>query len=65
MEKIKALFKKYANFSNLMKVWEFGITREMISEVVEKLFAKADKDGNKSIQIKDLVLEIIEKIVKK
>lgn len=62
--KIKEFFKKYAAVSNIVKVWTAGITRDKVDEVVNKLFKKADKDGNKSIQVKDLILEIIEKIKK-
>ena len=62
--KIKEFFKKYAIVSNIVKVWTAGITRDKVDEVVSKLFKKADKDGNKSIQVKDLILEIIEKIKK-
>ena len=62
--KIKEFFKKYATVSNIAKVWTAGITRDKVDEVVNKLFEKADKDGNKSIQVKDLILEIIEKIKK-
>ena len=62
--KIKEFFKKYAIVSNIVKVWTAGITRDKVDEIVSKLFEKADKDGNKSIQVKDLILEIIEKIKK-
>lgn len=62
--KIKEFFTKYATVSNIIKVWTAGITRDKIDEIVNKLFEKADKDGNKSIQVKDLILEIIEKIKK-
>ena len=62
--KIKEFFKKYAIVSNIVKVWTAGITRDKVDEIVNKLFEKADKDGNKSIQVKDLILEIIEKIKK-
>ena len=62
--KIKEFFKKYTTVSNIVKVWTAGITRDKVDEVVIKLFEKADKDGNKSIQVKDLILEIIEKIKK-
>ena len=61
---IKEFFKKYATVSNIVKVWNAGITKEKVDEVVSKLFIKADKDGNQSIQVKDLILEIIEKIKK-
>ena len=62
--KTKVFFKKYATVSNIVKAWTAGITRDKVDEVVNKLFEKADKDGNKSIQVKDLILEIIEKIKK-
>ena len=62
--KIKEFFKKYATVSNIVKIWTAGITRDKVDEIVSKLFEKADKDGNKSIQVKDLILEIIEKIKK-
>ena len=61
---IKEFFKKYATVSNIVKVWNSGITKEKIEEITNKLFIKADKDGNNSIQVKDLILEIIEKIKK-
>ena len=47
--KIKEFFKKYATVSNIVKVWTAGITRDKVNEVVNELFKKADKDGNKSI----------------
>lgn len=61
---IKEFFKKYATVSNIVKIWNAGITKEKIEEITNKLFIKADKDGNNSIQVKDLILEIIEKIKK-
>ena len=62
--KIKEFFTKYVTVSNIVKIWTAGITRDKVDEVLNKLFEKADKDGNKSIQVKDLILEIIEKIKK-
>lgn len=62
--KIKEFFTKYVTVSNIVKVWNAGITKEKIDEITNKLFIKADKDGNNSIQVKDLILEIIEKIKK-
>ena len=60
--KIKEFFTKYATVSNIVKIWTAGVTRDKIDKIVNKLFEKADKDGNESIQVKDLILEIIEKI---
>ena len=65
MEKIKEFFKKYVNLANIMKIWESGISKDKVLEIVDKLFGKADVDGNLSIQVKDLILAIIEKIMKK
>ena len=62
--KIKEFFTKYATVSDIVKIWTAGVTRDKIDKIVNKLFEKADKDGNESIQVKDLILEIIEKIKK-
>ena len=62
--KIKEFFTKYVTVSNIVKIWTAGITRDKIDKIVNNLFEKADKDGNESIQVKDLILEIIEKIKK-
>ena len=43
---------------NLKK--EYDDLSKKIEEITNKLFIKADKDGNNSIQVKDLILEIIE-----
>lgn len=61
MAKIKEVLKKYANVSNIMKIWEADITFEDVNEIFDKL----DKDHNGKLQIKDLILAIIEKIMKK
>ena len=61
MAKIKEVLKKYANVSNIMKIWEADITFEEVNEIFDKL----DKDHNGKLQVKDLILAIIEKITKK
>ena len=61
MEKIKAFFKKYVNIANLIKVWEYKITKEDANKVIEKI----DKDGNGAFQVKDLFIIIAEKVLKK
>ena len=61
MAKIKEFLKKYANISSIMKIWEADITFEEINEIFDKL----DKDHNGKLQVKDLILAIIEKIMKK
>lgn len=43
--------------TKVYKIWEFEVTEEMINEA----FAKYDKDGNGSIQVKDLLLLAWEK----
>lgn len=54
--KIKEFFKKYANISSIMKIWEADITFEEVNEIFDKL----DKDHNGKLQVKDLILAIIE-----
>ena len=61
MVKIKEIFKKYVNLANIMKIWEADITFEDVNEIFDKL----DKDHNGKLQVKDLILAIIEKIMKK
>ena len=61
MAKIKEVFKKYANLANILKIWEADITFEDVNEIFDKL----DKDHNGKLQVKDLLLAIIEKITKK
>lgn len=43
--------------TKVYKIWEFEITEEIINEA----FKKYDKDGNGSIQVKDLLLLAWEK----
>ena len=61
MAKIKEVLKKYANISSILKIWEADITFEEVNEIFDKL----DKDHNGKLQVKDLILAIIEKIMKK
>ena len=61
MAKIKEFLKKYANVPSIMKIWEADITFEDVNEIFDKL----DKDHNGKLQVKDLILAIIEKIMKK
>ena len=61
MAKIKEFLKKYANISRIMKIWEADITFEEVNEIFDKM----DKDHNGKLQVKDLILAIIEKIMKK
>ena len=61
MAKIKEFLKKYANISSIMKIWDDAITFDEVNEIFDKL----DKDHNGKLQVKDLILAIIEKIMKK
>ena len=59
--KISEFFKKYVSIANISKIWNADITIKEVNEV----FAKLDVDGNEKLQVKDLILAIIEKIMKK
>ena len=59
--KVNEFFKKYVSIANILKIWNADITITEVNEV----FANLDKDGNEKLQVKDLILAIIEKIMKK
>ncbi len=46
--------------TKVRKIWDLDLTREEADSVVDKAFAKYDKDKSNSLQVKDLLMEIWE-----
>ena len=57
---MKKFFEKYVNVAKIIKVWNYSITKEE----VDKAFEELDLDKNKELQLKDLLLKLIAKVVK-
>ena len=57
---MKKFFEKYVNVAKIIKVWNYSITKEE----VYKVFVELDLDKNKELQLKDLILKLIAKVIK-
>ena len=57
---MKKFFEKYVNVAKIIKVWNYSITKEE----VDKVFVELDLDKNKELQLKDLILKLIAKVIK-
>ena len=45
---------------DLIKIWEYKITEDEINVIVAKEFTKLNKNGDKYLDVKDIVLAIYE-----
>ena len=52
MNKIITIFK------TIYKIWEYKITEDEINVIVAKEFTKLNKNGDKYLDVKDIVLAI-------
>jgi len=57
---MKKFFEKYVNVAKIVKVWNYSITKAEVDKVFEEL----DLDKNEELQLKDLLLKLIAKVVK-
>ena len=57
---MKKFFEKYVNVAKLMKVWNYSIKKSEIDSIFDEL----DLDDNEELQLKDLLLKLIKKVMK-